>query len=217
MWGAWATVVGVYLASAVIRNLGLRVFWNPMAARNMEEMRAWRYTTKDEMKHLGGTLIQMTEKLREFLLLGISKMVEDAFNNTNEAQGTKLDVWESAFDHLAHAHEVRWVRHLSNVIKHNNSVISSLSGSKSGKALVQQFGAPDDTPVAYLPEFALLPLRDVMLRYIYYAMTFGFALLDYTKLLPFRQQLIPHDDIPNHMLNRFVRDLPGHPERATNG
>ena len=211
------SIDSIYAIQGLMHSTGALCVITDASSRNMEEMRAWRYTTKDEMKHLGGTLIQMTEKLREFLLLGISKMVEDAFKNTNEAQGTKLDVWESAFDHLAHAHEVRWVRHLSNVIKHNNSVISSLSGSKSGKALVQQFGAPDDTPVAYLPKFALLPLRDVMLRYIYYAMTFGFALLDYTKLLPFRQQLIPHDDIPNHMLNRFVRDLPSHPERATNG
>jgi len=37
-WIAWATVVGVYLASGVIRNLGIRVFWNPLAAHNMEEM-----------------------------------------------------------------------------------------------------------------------------------------------------------------------------------
>ena len=38
IWVAWAIVVGVYLASASIRNLGFRWFWNPMAAHNMEEM-----------------------------------------------------------------------------------------------------------------------------------------------------------------------------------
>jgi len=37
-WRAWAFFVGVYLTYAVIRNLGLRTFWNPLAASNMEEM-----------------------------------------------------------------------------------------------------------------------------------------------------------------------------------
>jgi ATP-binding cassette subfamily B protein len=37
-WRAWAFLVGVYLVYAVIRNFGFRFFWNPLAARNMEEM-----------------------------------------------------------------------------------------------------------------------------------------------------------------------------------
>jgi ATP-binding cassette subfamily B protein len=38
VWQAWATLVGVFFASSMIRNLGFRFFWNPLAARNMEEM-----------------------------------------------------------------------------------------------------------------------------------------------------------------------------------
>ncbi|HEY3800861.1 MAG TPA: ABC transporter ATP-binding protein [Caulobacteraceae bacterium] len=38
VWGAWAFLAVVYLSYAVIRNLGLRFFWNPLAAHNMEEM-----------------------------------------------------------------------------------------------------------------------------------------------------------------------------------
>jgi len=37
-WQAWALFVGAYVAFAVIRNFGLRTFWNPLASRNMEEM-----------------------------------------------------------------------------------------------------------------------------------------------------------------------------------
>ncbi|MGH6957143.1 MAG: ABC transporter transmembrane domain-containing protein, partial [Caulobacteraceae bacterium] len=37
-WQAWAFFVGVYVAYAVIRNVGIRTFWNPLAAHNMEEM-----------------------------------------------------------------------------------------------------------------------------------------------------------------------------------
>jgi ATP-binding cassette, subfamily B, bacterial len=36
-WRAWAIFVGVYLAFSVIRNVAFR-FWNPLAARNMEEI-----------------------------------------------------------------------------------------------------------------------------------------------------------------------------------
>ena len=38
IWPAWAVLVGVYLGAALVRNLGFRFFWNPMAAHNMEEM-----------------------------------------------------------------------------------------------------------------------------------------------------------------------------------
>ncbi|HZC15930.1 MAG TPA: ABC transporter ATP-binding protein [Caulobacteraceae bacterium] len=37
-WQAWAFFVGVYLAYTLIRNLGIRFFWNPLAAANMEQM-----------------------------------------------------------------------------------------------------------------------------------------------------------------------------------
>ena len=37
VWFAWAIFVGVYMASALIRNIGIR-FWDPLAARTMEEM-----------------------------------------------------------------------------------------------------------------------------------------------------------------------------------
>jgi ATP-binding cassette subfamily B protein len=37
-WGAWAFFVGVYLAYSLIRNLGIRFFWNPLAALNMQQM-----------------------------------------------------------------------------------------------------------------------------------------------------------------------------------
>src|ERR1019366_2783730 len=37
-WQAWLFFVGVYLAYSLIRNLGIRFFWNPLAASNMQEM-----------------------------------------------------------------------------------------------------------------------------------------------------------------------------------
>ncbi len=37
VWNAWGWFVGVYLAFAVLRNVAFR-FWNPLSARNMEEM-----------------------------------------------------------------------------------------------------------------------------------------------------------------------------------
>ena len=37
-WAAWAFFVGVYLAYNLVRNIGLRIFWNPLAASNMEAL-----------------------------------------------------------------------------------------------------------------------------------------------------------------------------------
>jgi len=37
VWIAWALFVGAYLAFSISRNIGFR-FWNPLAARNMQEM-----------------------------------------------------------------------------------------------------------------------------------------------------------------------------------
>jgi ATP-binding cassette subfamily B protein len=37
-WRAWAFFIGVYVAFVVIRNAGMRFFWNPLAAHNMEEL-----------------------------------------------------------------------------------------------------------------------------------------------------------------------------------
>lgn len=190
------------------------------SSRSMDEMKAWHYADKGEMKHLGGTLIQMADKLREFLILGISKMVQDAFNDIKEIRGINLSPWYSSLNDLEHVRDVRWLRHLSNVIKHNRSFISSRCADQAGKRtslqLINHFGAPDDTPVGYLPEFVLRPFRDTMLRHIYYGMTFCFDLLDHAELFPRRHSTIVDEEIPGHMLDQFVRDLPGHPQRTTN-
>ena len=37
-WQAWIFFVGVYLAYTLIRNMGIRFFWNPLAAANMEQL-----------------------------------------------------------------------------------------------------------------------------------------------------------------------------------
>ncbi len=37
-WAAWAYFIGVYVAFVIIRNIGMRFFWNPLAAHNMEEL-----------------------------------------------------------------------------------------------------------------------------------------------------------------------------------
>ncbi|HEX4095135.1 MAG TPA: ABC transporter ATP-binding protein, partial [Caulobacteraceae bacterium] len=37
-WQAWLFFVGVYVVYTLVRNLSIRVFWNPLAAANMEQM-----------------------------------------------------------------------------------------------------------------------------------------------------------------------------------
>jgi ATP-binding cassette subfamily B protein len=37
-WQAWLFFVGVYVVYTLVRNLSIRIFWNPLAAANMEQM-----------------------------------------------------------------------------------------------------------------------------------------------------------------------------------
>lgn len=43
----------------------------------IEEMNNWKFEDKDEMKHLGGTIIQMNDKFIELSILNLSKIIED--------------------------------------------------------------------------------------------------------------------------------------------
>ena len=190
--------------------------------RKIDEMYKWPYADKDEMKHLGGTMIQMNEKFVEFIVLGVSKVVEDAFNLLAPVSPPKFGIWSHDISALPFVHEVRWVRHVGNVIKHHNSVIESAApvpGKKPNSCdyLVNHFGANNHMPIAYLPELRERPARDSLLRHVYYAYTFSSELSAHLGHGWRRRKELTKEEIPNYMLDRFVRDLPGHPERGKDG
>jgi hypothetical protein len=179
--------------------------------RSFEDMSKWRYTTKDEMKHLGGTIFQMNNKFIELSVLAISKMVEDFFNNLSEYRKVPTKIWDTAFDGCRFAVETRRVRHLGNVIKHNNSIIDSTKG-QSGAALVGQYGMEDDTPIHWIEIFRG-PIDDVILKQIFMAHEFcQDVMIGYA--LPLAHQTIALEaNMKDIMLNRYVRSIPGHPDQ----
>lgn len=185
--------------------------------RSVEELHACAYKSKHEMKLLGGTSIQMQWKLREFIYLGCAKFAEDALNNANNAAQSQVKIWDSSLAHLDDIHEVRRLRHIANVIKHNNSYVSSSSGSDSASRLIADYGFPDDTPLAYMDFCYGQELRDILLTSVYHCYRFSFDLFIHLGLINPSMKRKEQDDVPGYMLGRFVHELPHHPEYNKDG
>jgi len=180
--------------------------------RSVSEMYKWPYSTKHEMKHLGGTLFQMQEKFRELLILACAKMVDDTLNNTGSLLSKNLTLMSGESKNASFHREVDRLRHFANVIKHNNSVINSRSGASS-KILVGEYGVPDDTHLQSLDQKYGNELRDNLLVSIFHSHRFCMTLLESLGFFQNESLYSEPDNIPEYMLNTFVRSLPGHPHK----
>jgi hypothetical protein len=185
-------------------------------SRAIADMYDWPHTDKDEMKHLGATLNRMKEKFVEFSTLGISKMVEDFFNDLKRFGNIKLSIWSPLCDQVRFSKEVRLIRHLGNVIKHNNSVLESSTGGRSTEALLSVYGFPDDTPIRWLDIFQS-PERDSILKYTYMAYQFCIEILRLKELVPGKGHIVEEEEIVPYMLRHFVHIIPRHPAYGTEG
>ncbi len=180
--------------------------------RSVYEIYSSSFKTKDEMKLLGGTANQMQWKLREFIYLGCAKFAEDALNNGNEVAQQDYKIWDPALQHLDDIREVRRLRHLANVIKHNNSYVSSTSGSDSAARLVADYGFQDETPLCSMDFAYGDELRDSLLTSIYHCYRFAFSFFVHLGLAKPALLREEQQDIPAYMLRMFVHELPNHPE-----
>ena len=109
---------------------------------------------------------------------------------------------------------MRLIRHLGNVIKHNNSFIESSTGGRSTEALIDDYGFPDDTPVCWLDVFQT-PERDSILKYIYMANQFCTEILIREGLPAGAKQKLKEEEIVPYLFEHFVHLIPGHPEKGT--
>jgi len=185
--------------------------------RSVAEIHKCRFRDKHEMKLLGATSNQMQWKLQEFIYLGCSKFAEDSLNNANNAASLDLKFWDASFSNLDGVSEVRRIRHISNVIKHNNSIVSVASGSASAARLVNDYGFTDETPLSYMNFCYGDDLRDSLLISIYHCYRFAFSLLIHYGIAPESLRRAEQEDIPGYMLNLFVHELPHHPEYNKEG
>ncbi len=200
----------IYVIQGLYQSAGTLSVMTDATSRTFAEMHTWRYETKEEMKHLGGTIFKMQDKFVELMILGVSKMVEDFFNDLEEFKQCPIKIWDPGFDGCRFASETRRIRHLGNVIKHNNSIIDSSRGQSSA-ALVSQYGMKDDTPIHWQEVFRG-PVDETVFQSIFMAYEFCQDVM-VLQSVPFaRQTTVPLAGIKEVMLTRYVRSIPGHPE-----
>lgn len=178
--------------------------------RAFKEMYEWHYKDRHEMKLLGSTIFQLEDKFFELFILGISKMVEDFFNDLEIYGGHKLPIWDSSLDSIKYCREVRLIRHVGNVIKHNNSIIETSSGERSANELVNNYGFPDNTPIQY-SKFLENPLHDSLLKQLFYANVFCLNLLNIYGSIKMPIPNVIENEIVKFMVERYIHEVPGHP------
>jgi len=181
--------------------------------RSIDDMGKWPYTDKYEMKEIGATLNQMRDKFLELSILGISKMVEDFFNNLEQLGEVNISIWDSTLNTVAFSHDVRLIRHIGNVIKHNNSYIDSSTGGRSVKALISEYGFSDETPIQWLSIFKK-SVKDSIFRNIYKTNQFCFEILHREGAVSDIRKILPEDEIVPFLYKFYIHSIPGHPERV---
>ena len=179
--------------------------------RSISDMYKWAYNDKQEMKHLGATISQMEEKFFEYSILGISKMIEDFFNNLNEYAKINLNIWSESINSYHFSKEVRLIRNLGNVIKHDTSIIKS-NGSKDSKALFIEYELDDDIPIRYL-DISKNSKRDEILIFLYKATSFCYEVLQKNNIFNNQNKVLQEDKIVDYMLKFYVHSIPGHPNQ----
>ncbi len=179
-------------------------------ARAFEGMAKWSYKDKYEMKLLGSTIFQLEDNFSELGVLGVSKMVEDFFNNLDAHGGKKLSIWDATLNSIIYCNEVRMIRHVGNVIKHNNSIIDTSTGGRSAIELVNNYGFQDDTPIQY-STFLENPIHDSLLKQLFYANVFCLYLLDTHGSIKMSIPNVAVDDIVSYMTEKYIHEVPGHP------
>ena len=107
-----------------------------------------RLDNKSRMKELGGFLFLSKELLREFLILGMAKAFEDFVGEAADLGLPRFDLWQGDALALPYHHEVRCIRNLANVIKHNGSRI--VDGGGPACASLIQAGFPSGAAISDL-------------------------------------------------------------------
>lgn len=112
-----------------------------------EELSRWE--NKERMKQTGGSMNQISEYLHESTILITAKAIEDFTISLNKRFNIKWHVFKNSPEKARFEKEVKLVRALNNIIKHNQSILDK-SSSKSANFLVEECNLPDDTPIKFM-------------------------------------------------------------------
>ena len=201
----------LYIMQDIMASTSTMCVMTDSTYRSISDMREWGYSDKYEMKDLGATINQMEEKFFEYSILGISKMIEDFFNNLKEFAKIDLNIWDPSLNNCNFLKEVRLVRNLGNVIKHDNSVIKS-NGKKDAKVLFMEYNLDVDTPIRYL-NISKNSKKDEVLISLYRATYFCYEVLQNNNIVPNQKKVLKEEKIVDYMLDFYVHSIPGHPSK----
>jgi hypothetical protein len=98
-----------------------------------------QFDNKGRMKQLGGFVSFGRSLLREFCILGMAKVFEDILVSSREMGLREFDIWSGDELGLPYHHQIRCIRNLANVIKHNNSRIV-VGGGSACRFLLEKAG-----------------------------------------------------------------------------
>jgi len=108
-----------------------------------------RWENKQRMKETGGSIFQIREYLNESTILVTAKAIEGFTINLKVHFNIKWHVFKNTSQTARFEKEVKLIRALNNIIKHNQSILDR-SSSSSAKFLVDECGLKNDTPLKYL-------------------------------------------------------------------
>jgi hypothetical protein len=107
------------------------------------------FENKSRMKQLGAFVNFSHDLLREFCILGIAKVIEDVLVSAKDLGLPAFDMWSGDELRLPYHHNMRCVRNLANVVKHNSSRIVEGGGSAC-RFLIEKAGYKPGTEIAHI-------------------------------------------------------------------
>lgn len=129
------SVAGIIL-SEVYSSIGTIVLMIKSGNEEIERIRGTSYSSKDEMKLVGGIASQYEGKLNELVVLGLAKVVDDVFYIIQTEIDMKCDFWGLNPEPYFY-NEVKCIRHCANVIKHHKSYVDG--SDQDSKSLIDQY------------------------------------------------------------------------------
>lgn len=163
------------------------------------------FSDKYEMKTIGGTANILKTKISELLILGIAKVIEDSIWNIIDLGNIdKFKFWDC--NNIRFYKNVKLVRHVANIIKHNRSVIfDETINSRDANALIQEYNF---TPSHNICNYFENNDFEMLYKSIYYTDVFCIDL--FCKKLDMDNKYkkdIREEDIVQHLKKHYLEDF----------
>jgi len=210
----------IALFSAVHQDIGALVLIAHGCESQLESIRthewidpeASRFQNKMNMKALGGAIYKYGETYTELMILGLSRAVENAVGHLNERKNRHFSVWSNPPTPIKCHDDVKILRNLGNVIKHNASFIDTATGSQAAVTLVNTHGLPDKTQIGLAWGFTNMGVPSNIMENIYRVETFCLHLNAIEgSCRDVSCDLTDPKEIRDYLIQRYLAPIPGFP------